>query len=125
MSRFQDDVRTDIVNEFLDNDFFAERHVVNVNGRRSAVAKDDESETETGEQPKISCVIDDDVRKADPRFTSLGVQDCDCVLYAREKDIPRGHAGDHITIDGLFYTVVQWRIDMGMHRVSLTGPQSY
>lgn len=114
---FRDMLREDVVNEFMSLDHFAEEHDVQVRGDRSMA--------DPGNAHVIKCVIDADIRKVDAHFAGIGVQDCDCVLFCRERDLTRGRAGDHLTIDGLFYTVVTWRTDMGVHEVALTGPSAY
>ena len=117
MSDLHDMVREDVVSEFMNLDFFAEEHDVQIRGNRSLADPANEN--------VIKCVLDADIHKVDAHFQGIGVQDCDCVLFARERDLPRGRAGDHLTIDGLFYTVVTWRLDMGVHEIALTGPTAY
>lgn len=107
MSTFHDLVASDIENEFFDLDIFGETH-------------------EFGSRRKsIICVIDEDVFANAVNAGDLGLTAGNCVLYAKETDIDRQTEGTNIEIDGRIYTVVDWRVDMGVHRVTLTRPQTY
>lgn len=102
---FHEMVAADIHDEFLDLDIFGEDHVV-------------DGET-------IPCVLDTDVRSRNSDAAALGIYDADLVMFAAESDLPRGHEGDAMDIDGHHYIVMEWRVDMGVHRVTLKGTRGY
>lgn len=107
MSVFRDELAKDIDIEFLDLESFGEEHTIGA-----------------ATEP-ITCVIDGDINAADKKGAGNSVTEATHVLYARESDIKRRVEGDQLIIDGVIYTVVDWRVDEGMHRVSLRSPRSY
>lgn len=104
-SAFRDQLAGDIVNVFLDLDFFGELHCV--------------------EHRMIKVVLDEDINRQAARANELGTSMTGFVLFCRESDIDRQLEGTQLEIDGRLYTVEDWRTDEGMHRVSLSMRASY
>lgn len=105
MSLFHEMVAADIEQSFLDLDIFGEMHVI-----------DDAKEP-------VQCVLDADQSNAMSEGGDLGIYQRQIVLYVREEDAKRKAEGQTLSIDGRIYTILQWRTDMGMHRVSLFSPR--
>lgn len=104
---FKDDVAQDIMREFLNLDEFAEIHEYGPNNK------------------PIKCVFDEDILTESTDAGDLSVTRSTFTLYAREEDIERQTEGTNIQIDGRLYTVINWRVDMGVHRVMLFEPTTY
>ena len=105
MSAFHEMVESDIVCEFLDPTIFGEEHMI--------------------DDVPIMCVLDADIHQTDQNGRSHGVYDRDLVMFAHECDLKRRAEGTPITIDGRIYTVVSWRVDMGVIEAALSRRKSY
>lgn len=72
----------------------------------------------------VTCVLDSDAgTERDPMVGSVtaGVR-----MFARADELPRRlSAGDSMIVDGMPYLVTEWREDMGMAQVSLSGTRTY
>lgn len=104
MSAFRDQLAVDVVETFLDPEFFGESHSIGLDGKT------------------VTCVIEQDTKADGGEAARMGIASSTCTLYARESDIPRQKQGSQLVIDNVIYTVVDWRLDEGMHRVSLKSP---
>lgn len=93
----------DILNVFLDLEFFGETHYIN------------------GHPAKV--VIDEDIQKAG--FKGYGVNVDSFLLFVRESDLDRPSEGDQVDIDGRLYTVETCRLDEGLFEIVLRRPTAY
>lgn len=105
MSAFWEQAERDVVREFLDEDVFGEPH--EIDGKT------------------IICMPDEDVLSRSDDAKDLGLYMTGLVLFVHESDLPRGHEGDPMVLDGVPRTVLDWRVDRGMHRIRLSAPDSY
>ncbi len=104
MSTLKDLITADIDNVFMNLDEFADKHRVD-----NAV---------------IQCILEDATINAvnDLRFLSEATYR----LYARESDLPRRrNPGQVIHIDGVGYTIVTWKVEMGMVIAELSHEEVY
>lgn len=104
-SAFQAQVDDDNVNVFLNLDEFAEYHTV--------------------EGTTIRCVVDDDIYNSSPGLSGLGITDATFTLFVRDWEAPRLKAGDQLEFDNQIYTVIDWRTDKGIDRITLRQPVAY
>lgn len=104
-SAFRDQLSGDLVSVFLDLEFFGELH--HVGGRM------------------IRCVIDEDINHESKVAREFGITDTGFVMFARETDVERLNQGAQLEIDGRIYTVIDWRVDEGLSRVTLSRLTAY
>lgn len=109
-SAFRKQVADDNINVFLNLEEFAEYHEI--------------------EGAKVRCIVDDDVFGKAPGLKeheakAYGVTDVTFTLYVRAWEVERLQSGDQLEFDDQIYTVVDWRTDEGMHRITLRKPAAY
>lgn len=97
MPSFKAMVDEDILNVFIDVDYFGEVHVV--------------------EGKEIPIVIDTDELK-DVR-DNYATAESGTVIFAKVADLPVREAGESINIDNREYLIDQWDVDMGVARIVL------
>ena len=102
----KDEIENDIYETFLNEEDFAELHVV--------------------EHKEILCMFDDDKLTDRQGSNELAVSDSTALLYAKSCDLPpRMPNGERIEIDGKIYTVDDWKENMGMSEIALKRGESY
>ena len=105
LSPFRQLVSDDNLCVFLDLEYFGEKH--NVQGNI------------------VRCVVDDDIYGKAEVARDHGVTDSSFTLFVRECDVERQLEGTQLEYDEMLYTVLDWRTDEGMHRITLRKIAAY
>lgn len=102
----KDEIAEDIYNVFLNEEDFAESHVVNFK--------------------EIKCMFDDDKLTERQGSNELAVSESTSLLFAKSSDLPpRQASGSKLEIDGKTYVVDDWKENFGMAEIMLHRGETY